>query len=349
MVLEKGEIGLRAFITCINGMKGTATDAQVMVSNIAHQLGFRSMGIYTYHSSKESWESLSSRYDGIIAGVQRGDLIFFQHPVWGTIEFEKGLVDRIKLYGGRVVIMVHDLIPLMYEKDKYLLKKTMELFNLAEVLVVPSYAMRRFLLENGIRENMKFVVQEIWDYTTSIQPKGISMRKEIHFAGSPSKFLFPQQWDFDVPLKVYTSETCTGKNTQVMGWMEPSALLLELSKGGFGLLWYGDEYWHQYMGYNCSFKLSTYLAAGIPVIVPRGISNEYLIEKNHLGLIVDTLDEAAEAVRNMEPSEYEEYVRHVREFSPLIRDGYFTKRLLIDAVHTLRRKDMAAAPEQSLL
>lgn len=107
--------------------------------------------------------------------------------------------------------------------------------------------------------------------------------------------------------------------------MESSGLLLELAKGGFGLVWYGDECWNQYMKYNNSFKLSVYLAAGIPVIVPRRISNQYIIEKNYLGLVVDSLEEAVDQVQDMEESVYKEYVRHVKEFALLIRNGYFTK------------------------
>ena len=188
---------------------------------------------------------------------------------------------------------------------------------------------------------MKFAIQEIWDYTTDIRfSQPAKFRKEIHFAGKPSKFLFPDQWNFDVPLKVYASEQCAGENVQVMGWMDSDRLLLELAKGGFGLVWYGDDYLHQYMRYNNNFKLSTYLAAGIPVIVPRGVSNQYLIEGNHLGIVADTLEDAAEQVKNMSEAEYQEYVRHVREFSSLIRDGYFTKKFLIKAVQMLLRQDM---------
>ena len=125
-----------------------------------------------------------------------------------------------------------------------------------------------------------------------------------------------------------------------MGWMVPDSLLLELSKGGFGLVWYGNDYWHQYMKYNNTIKLSAYLAAGIPVIVPGGISNQYLIEENHLGMVVDSLDEAVERVGNMEETEYQEYVGQVRNFAPLLRNGYFIKKFLIDAVQMLLRADV---------
>ena len=332
---------MKIFITCINGLSGAAQYAQTMVSDIAHQLGFRNMGIFYYNSREESAESLSSRYDGIIASISPGDIVFFQHPTWHQLRFEEGLIRRIKAYGGRVVIVVHDVEALMFESSRFMLKFVTEIYNSAEVLVVPSYAMKKFLLDNGVRADMKFAIQEIWDYTTDIRfSQSVKFRKEVHFAGMPSKFLFPDQWNFDVPLKVYTSEQCTGEKVQVMGWMDSDRLLLELAEGGFGLVWYGNDYWHQYMRYNNSFKLSTYLAAGIPVIVPRGISNQYLIEGNHLGIVADTLEDAAEQVKNISEAEYQEYVRHVREFSSLIRDGYFTKKFLIEAGQMLLRQDM---------
>lgn len=333
---------MKIFITCINGLVGTAAYAQAMVSDIAHQLGFRNMGIYVYDPKEESTESLSSRYDGIIASISPGDIIFFQHPTWNSLKFEEGLIERIKAYGGRVIIVVHDLEPLMFETSRFMLDFVINIFNSAEALVVPSYSMKKFLMDHGIRTKMRFVVQEIWDHTTDIQATQSPMyKKEIHFAGDPSKFLFCQRWNFDMPLKIYTAEGCAGENAQVMGRMDPGSLLLELAKGGFGLVWYGDDLWRQYMKYNDSFKLSTYLAAGIPVIVPRGISNQYLIEKDHLGLVEDSLAEAVEKVRDMKEADYEGYVRNVKEFAPLIRNGYFTKRFLIDAVHQLMRQDLS--------
>lgn len=240
---------------------------------------------------------------------------------------------------------MHDMEPLMFESSRFMLKYMVGFFNSAEVLVVPSYSVIRFLLDNGVREDMKFVVQEIWDYTTDIRfpPQRPAAEKTIHFAGRPSKFL-PPQWDFDVPLKVYTTEQYSGKHVQVMGWMERHVLLLELAKGGFGLVWTENEYTRQYMQYNCNFKLSAYLAAGIPVMVPRGISNQYLIERNHLGFAVDSLDEAVERVKNMSEAEYQDYAQHVKDFAPLLRSGYFTKKFLIEAVHTLLRTDMPELP-----
>lgn len=335
---------MSVYITNRNGgaVDDIAQYAQRQTAEIAHQLGYKEMGIYAYNANVERDELLSVRLDGIIAGIQwKKDIVVYQFPSWNGGRFDLALMERIKAYGCRVIIFIQDVEALMFDYAQYLLPSLINLYNQAEVLVVPSYAMKNFLLENGVRKGMKVVVQEIWDYTTGIHFTALpKFKREIHFAGNPEKFLFPNKWDYDIPLRLYSSLPCTGKNVQEMGWMEPDALLLELAKGGFGLLWYGDDFWRQYMGYNNSMKLSTYLAAGIPVIVPQGISNQYLIEKNRLGIVVNSLEEAVDGVRNITEEEYREYAESVGRFAMLLRNGYFTKKLLVEAVHLLFRDDM---------
>ena len=271
---------MKVYITRLNGMMMVSTMQymQGKTAEIAHQLGCREMGIYYYNAADEKTEQLYARISGIIAGISRGDIVVCQFPTWNGTRFDKTLFEFIKMYHAHAVILVHDFEPLMEENWRGMFREIIELYNQAEVLIVPSYAMRDFLRGNGVREDMKFVIQEIWDYPTDIHfTYEAKLKKEIHFAGSPGRFVFPNQWSYDISLKVYSDEPCTGKNIQRMGWMNPSRLLLELSKGGFGLVWYKNEYWHQYMRYNNTTKLSTYLVAGIPVIVPTGISNQYII------------------------------------------------------------------------
>ena len=73
---------------------------QHIVAEIARQLGCQEMGIYRYGADGESEESLSSRLDGIIAGINWGDLVICQFPTGNGIRFERELVDRLKAYGG---------------------------------------------------------------------------------------------------------------------------------------------------------------------------------------------------------------------------------------------------------
>lgn len=333
---------MNIYITKLNGASvfDVAQQVQKQTAEIAHQIGCREMGIYRYNADPESPESLSSRLDGIIAGLSPGDIVICQLPTWNGAKFERSLIDRIKAYGGRVVILIHDVPALMFEGHQFLLPELTNLYNRAEVLIVASYALRDFLLKNGVRENMKFVIQEIWDYPTDLafmdKP---GLKREIFFAGDSHKYQFVNKWDYDVPLRAYSLTPCQGKNVKNRGFVSPGRLLLELSEGGFGLVWYADACWHRYMRYNNTTKLSTYLAAGIPVIVPCGISNQYLIEENHLGLVVDSLDEAVERVRRISEDDYRGYVEHVGKFATLLRGGYFARRIITEAIHLVIRED----------
>lgn len=331
------------YITKLNGMSYTSIEqyVQQITADIAHFLGIREMGIYRYNGDGESAESRGRRFDGIIAGIGVGDIVICQFPTWNGLSFERALVRHIKAYHGRIVMLIHDMEAMMSESHCAMLADTVRLYNEAEVLIVASQGMKRFLTEHGIRTGMKFIVQEMCDYPTRLETLDAgNWKKEIHFVGNPDKCMFLNAWNYDMPLKLYSDQECRGSDVQRIGWMQSDRLLLELSKGGFGLVWYGDENERQYLSLNNSFKLSSYLAAGIPVIVPRGISNQGMIEQNHLGIVADTIEEAVRIVKNITQQEYREYAEAVKSFAPLLREGYFTKKCLVDTLQMCRRKDL---------
>lgn len=321
---------MNLYITKLNGMNGILQDIQHMIAELAHPLGFREMGIYHYNANIEKQEHLNSRFDGIIAGMQAGDIVVCQFHTWNGLRFESGLARHIKAYRGRLVIFIHSLEALMIAGSRFMLRETVELYNQAEALIVPSHAMKKFLLDSGIRPGMKFIVQEMWDCTTSLRSLDIpKFRREMRCTGSADA-PFAKDWKYEIPLKFCTKS-------------RPDELLIELSEGGFGLEWYHDEQSYEYMRYGNSFSLSRYLAAGIPVIVPAGISCQKLIEENHLGLVAGSVEEAAKAIEAMSEADYREYTRHVAQFAPALRNGYYTKKCLTEAVLSLFREDIGKA------
>lgn len=335
-------INMNVYITKINGLsfRDNRQSLQQMTTDIAHGLGIKEMGIYCYIDHGESAEGLNSRIDGIIAGISRGDLIICQFPTGNGLKFEWTLINHLKTYGGRIAIFLHELEPLLYEEKQHMLREIVNLYNQAEVLIVPSLSMRCFLLEHNIKKNMKFVIQEMWDYRCnrcfSHTP---SFKKEIAFIGSKS-FEGMLEWGFNPSLKLYGNFANVGKNNvHSMNTLTQDEIIYELSKGGFGLIWHQNSLEHQYMKYAISDLLSKYLAAGIPVIAPIGIAEQDLIKKNHLGLIVHSLEEAIAEVELMDESEYQEYVHCVEEFAPALRKGYYTERCLIETTQAFYRKD----------
>lgn len=343
---------MNVYITKLNGMSFMSTGQyeQQMAAGIAHTLGIREMGIYRYYADGESAENRGCRLDGIIAGISAGDIIICQFPTENGLGFERDLVRRLKAYHGRIVIFIQALEAMVVENQQGALQDMIGLYNEAEVLIVPSCRMKQFLIEQGIKAGMKFVIQEIKDYTTQLKSLDFGiMKREFHFAGNPDRFPFANTWNYEIPLKVYSNQECVGKHAKRMGWMPSDRLLLELSKGGWGLVWHGSENGSQYLSMGSSLKLSAYLAAGIPVVVPRDISNQCMIEENHLGIVVDTLDEAAETIKNITEQEYQEYVSAVSQFAPLLRQGYFTKKCLVDAIQMIMRKELYVYSESDVV
>lgn len=310
---------MNTYVTRINGLPSTDMTQylQNMVAELAHQLGCREMGIYRYSADRESTESRNGRLDGIIAGISAGDVVICQFPTGNGLKFERDLVMRLKAYGARIGIFIQGIEHFEGEGSGSIPQGPVELYNLAEILIVPSLSMWRLLLKNGIKKDMKYVIQEMWDYVTDRCSFGTpNFKKEIPFIGH-ERFEGLEEW----------------------GGRKPDELWSESVKGGWGLVWHKEKTHHEDLNYLLSLSLARYLSMGIPVIVPAGISNQSLIEKNGLGIVAKSLEDASKAVESMKKTEYQEYSRCVEQFAPALRNGFYTRKCLIEAMQAFYRKD----------
>lgn len=337
---------MKVHITNLNGHSydSTAQKAQNRVASIAKEiLNFNELGIFSYDVYSDSNKMLYSRLDGIIASVCFGDTVIFQFPTWNDIRFDEEFIARLNnYYGLKKIFFIHDMPPLMFESSRYLLGRYIALCNQADLVILPSQGMAELLRKEGLTVE-KIVFQKMWDFPVDID-QVITPRfgKKINFAGNPDyeKFAFVKNWDYDaVELDVTANrgDWAQGKNIKFLGWYTNESLLANAIRknGGFGLVWSEDSCWREYMKLNANYKFSTYLASGIPVIVNSNMIEKETIIRKNLGIVVDSLDEAVERVDNMNEEEYKKMVKNVSTFSNLVRQGYFTKKALIDAVFKL--------------
>lgn len=324
---------MRIYITNINGQapSSTAQICQNMVTDIASTLGYRELGIYAYNMYHDSPEELNKRLDGIITGLRPGDVVIFQTPTWNTTAFDEKLMHKLKAYHVRIVIFIHDVVPLMFAGNYYLMEQTINYYNLADVIIAPSQTMINSLVAHGLTVK-KTLVQGMWDHPTQAPQLPAAFKKEIHFPGSPERFSFVKDWQFPVQLHLYAHQEAQLPPQVTKHHYRPDEqLLIEMSQGGFGLIWM-DDHDKEYQKTYCPYKLGAFLAAGIPVVVQRGFANQELIENNRLGFIVDSLEEAVDRIMHLSETDYQHLVERVRTFSPLIRQGFFTKKLLTESV-----------------
>lgn len=335
---------MRVHITNMYGLEGTAGEAQQRAMEIArNSLHYNELGIYRYQVDSDSPEMLRTRIDGIIAAVGWNDIVIFQSPTWNGIVFDEKFIRRLGAYRGlKKIFFIHDIPPLMFEENCWLLKRYISLYNHADLIVLPSENMADILRNEGLAVP-KIIVQRMWDCPVSvdfsINPR---FRKAVNFAGNANmdKFSFVKRWGYeDVKMIVTAGENDWnhGENIELMGWFNDQNRLANAlrANGGFGLLWTENETWKEYMKLNACYKLSLYIAAGIPVIVPDSISEANTIVRKNLGFAVTTLDEAVDKVESITEEQYGQMIKNVAEFGELVRGGFFTKKLLTDAVFNL--------------
>lgn len=337
---------MRVHITNLYGQSSASTAQKVQneVAEIATKtLRYNQLGIYYYNVDNDSPEMLSARLDGIIASVSFGDIVIFQFPTWNGIRFDASLVGRLSTYRGlKKVFFLHDVPPLMFEPNRDILGQYIALYNLADMLILPSQGMADFLRAEGLAVE-KIVVQRMWDFPVAIDRSVMPrFRRTIHFAGNPEvrKFAFTKDWSYgavELAVTAEAGEWARGKNVRFLGRFNNDALLANALRreGGFGLVWSDDPYSREYMKINANNKLSAYLAAGIPVIVRSDTAERDTILRKNLGMAVDSLDEAVDRIAHMEEGEYHRMAADVDLFSELVREGYFTKKALTDAVFGL--------------
>ncbi|MCT8389682.1 nucleotide sugar synthetase [Leuconostoc holzapfelii] len=336
---------MRTHITNIYGHspKSTALIAQNMTTNIAKSLDFNEIGIYAYPVSLDSPQELRTRIDGMISGVGFTDIVVAQFPTWNDMEFDESLIARLREYSSlKLCIFVHDVLPLMFEENYGLMPRFIAMCNQAQVVILPTEAMKARLVSEGL-QGPKIIIQKLWDHQTTLSYQTPKFERLIHFAGNPDRFPFINQWRYQTPLQVFDqpNDNSLTDNASFIGWYRDEEMLFKLSSG-FGLSWsenFPGKRERDYSELNLSFKLSTYLAAGIPVIVRRGIAVADFIATNHLGLVVDSLQEADDIIQTMSESDYQVMATHVKQISFLVKNGYYTKKALIDSLHSLLSTD----------
>lgn len=122
---------MRIHVTNVYGFSGMSTvlQSQHEVMDILKDLSDSEIGLYAYIYEDEPKNELSSRYDGIIARVTPGDVVIFQSPTWNGVDWDNGLVDKIKAYGGRVVFFIQDVPPIQFENNYFLMPYFINMYN----------------------------------------------------------------------------------------------------------------------------------------------------------------------------------------------------------------------------
>lgn len=326
---------MKKYITNLYGQspQSTAMAAQNMITDIAKTMGYKEISIEAYSVREDTQEEKLKRIEGILAPVSNDSMAIAQMPSWNGIAFDQYFLESLRKRVDKLVVFVHDFVPLMFANNAYLFDQYLEAYNLADLVILPSQKMKEILIEHGFTQPV--LIQNVWDHVTTLnltnQP---CLERKLNFLGNMTRFPFVKDWESDLRLEVYSNGQAEAKgNMRVMGWQPEDQVLRALNQGGFGLVWsenIENQYEREYSEMNVSFKFSTYLAAGLPLIVNKGIAKEDFVTKYNLGVAVDNLQQVVDYVNSVTEQEYNILVNNVKTIGSLIKEGFFTRQLLLE-------------------
>lgn len=98
--------------------------------------------------------------------------------------------------------------------------------------------------------------------------------------------------------------------------------------------------YQEYTKYNSPHKVSLYVALGLPVIVWQDSAIADFVVKYRLGFAISSLSEIDPLMASIEEDELKQLKQRVNRFGCLLREGLFTKQVLIQVEHDILLKEM---------
>lgn len=280
-------------------------------------------------------------WNKIIKSIKNHSTILLQFPMINSLFFNKRVAKMIlkakKSKQINIILLIHDIdsirFPDQSEKQKIHEEKFWEI---ADVIIAHNHKMKQYLENLGISVPIEEL--GIFDYLTD---EGIKQRKihtdEVIIAGnldsSKAKYLKKlgeiKSINFNLYGPNYKKEHHY-KNVIFKGTY-PSEVLPSKIEGAWGLVWDGnsietcDGGYGEYLRYNDPHKFSFYMSMGIPVIIWKNAALAEFVEKNHVGISVESLTDIPNQLINIDPQEYENILVNTRDISKKVRDGYYLK------------------------
>lgn len=294
----------------------------------------------------------------VLLRVKKGDVVFFQHPMYAN-RLITPMVNTIrKLKKCRFVALIHDLESLRrgiggvvgykQEREEY---SDSVMLNAFDRIICHNGFMRQYMLEHGFADE-KLINLGIFDYLCPDNGRTPELKgqAEVAIAGNlaPGKSGYIYDMDVaDVRLNLYginfDEEAFRGnENVRYNGSFHPDVLPAAL-EGNFGLVWDGPVSdtcagnTGEYLKYNNPHKTSLYLASNLPVIIWSKAALAGFITEKGLGIAVDSLNQIDEAVQRISSSEYEKMAENARKMGEKIRNGHFFRTAAEEAVNGLNQ------------
>jgi hypothetical protein len=279
----------------------------------------------------------------IVKNASKADEWVFIFPVYGRMN--RWLLRRLQRKSCQLIGIVADIDGLK-DAEEGILREDIAFLSKLPKLVVHNQAMSDWLVSVGCKADMAKL--EFFDFLQRPSAASRGLENKVAFAGNLAKSRFlldPSISDLDdIQIAVYGPgleiSSPLQKNLHFKGTYDPSDLIEKL-EGSFGLVWDGDS-WQSpggplghYMAYITHHKISLYILAGLPILIPRMAGAAPRVEQYGIGIVFDNTADIPAAIKKLSEESYQAMRQNMVKLAEQLSKG----QQLRNALATLHRQE----------
>lgn len=286
--------------------------------------------------------------------LPKNSMVVIQHPLYIHFDYLKFLLRLKKTKKLKVIFIIHDLesVRNILPNNEIYQRRDKMMYEIADRIICHNDNMIKFLIKCGVDEE-KLVDLGIFDYLCEedrqlcekIDSEG---EESIVIAGNLTPKTCAYIYKFSNEELGYCfnlygvnfEENYANSFVQYKGSYDADILPSHM-KGKYGLVWYGNELdscggiIEEYLSYINPHKVSSYIVAGLPVIISRNIGLSQFIEKNGLGIVIDNLSNLNHVINSIDKVQYNVFKQNVMSMAEKLKSGYFLSRALSECEKAL--------------
>ena len=232
--------------------------------------------------------------------------------------------------------------------DKKRIQEEIDIFDKFDYIISHNNNMTNWLKSNGVKTNIKDL--QLFDYICEKDRKKVEYcenKNTISYATGKlgtekSLYLYDISEILDDKLELILYGNITNNLKKVVdntsnitykGSISSDKIVNEI-QGRFGLIWDSKNInkctgmFGNYIKYNNPHKLSMYMAATIPVIVWKQAAIANFVEKNDIGICVESLDELNIRLEEIDDDRYNIMKNNVNIISKKVKHGSYIEDVI---------------------
>ena len=249
------------------------------------------------------------------------------------------MLQKLKRKGVRILFIIGDIDGLK-DNDPALLEKELGVMKLADAVVVHTEEMKTWL-----QRRLPAVPAQVlgpFDFLAPVAERKREKSHQVCFAGNLGKSGFLNELPAipAIHFHIYGEDLVPGlsnaPNCSVYPAFEPKEGPAVI-EGSFGLVWDGDSIetlsgpLGEYAQYIFHHKLSLYILAGMPVIVPASAGSAGFVREKGIGWTIDSLHQLPALIQQVSADEYREAMERMKPIAEAISEGAHLRAAVLNS------------------